>query len=551
MSVETTRIHIATFVEHAVRELLTQSGRSAQVLPAISVSSTENETFGDYSANAAMRLAKDLGTPAFEVAQALATDLRHRTSTTGMFEKVEAVRPGFVNFTLSDSYLHHQLARLIDEPHHFTHAPIGEGKRTLMEFISANPTGPLTLGNARGAFFGDVLANVLAATDHKVEREFYLNDAKSSTQIRELGKTALGQGTTYDSEHLQGLLQRLREYANLDQLDLAGAGYLVAHEIQLENARFIQDGLGMHFDRWFSEEELYESGAVDRMAAELKARGFIYEQEGATWLKTSDFGDDHDQVMIRSSGEPTYFLSDIAYHADKFRRGYDWIINIWGADHQGHVKRMAAVAKMLGYGGRLDLRFMQLVRLKREGESLRMSKRLGTALPLQWLVDEVGLDAARYFFLSKSLSTHLDFDVELAKTQSNENPVCYIQYACARIAGIEHNAPEFSFDAKALASLTAPAERALLVELIQLPDVLVETVRDGELQRLTTYAWNLANRFHKFYETSRVITDNASETSARLALVRGTKTMLRRVLELLGISAPERMMRVAEERSAE
>ncbi|MBI3304744.1 arginine--tRNA ligase [Candidatus Parcubacteria bacterium] len=540
---ETTHAHIATFVRHAVRATLDARGRGDLSAPTIEVSSPINPAFGDYSTSVALRLAKALGEPAMAVAGSLAADLKHRTSTTGTFEKVEAVQPGFVNFTLADSYLHHQLARLIDEPYHFTHAPVGEGKRVLVEFISANPTGPLTLGNARGAFYGDVLANILSATGHKVEREFYINDAKSSTQIKELGKTALGQGTTYDSEHLQALLRRLKERANFLQLDPAGAGYLVGHEIQLENAQFIQDELRIHFDTWFSEEELYESRAAERVVADLRGRGLVYEKDGAEWLKTTDFGDEHDQVLIRSSGEPTYFLSDIAYHADKFWRGYDWVIDILGADHQGHVKRMEAVGKILGYSGRLDLRFMQLVRIKREGEALKMSKRLGTAMPLEWLTREVGLDAARYFFLTKSRSTHLDFDVELARAQSNENPVFYIQYASARIAGIERNAPAFRLDAKVLLALTAPAERALLVELIQLPDVLVETVRDGELQRLTTYAWNLANRFHKFYETSRVITDNVSETSARFALVRGTKTILQRVLELLGISAPERMGR--------
>ncbi len=548
---ETTRTHIATFVGHAVRDRLGARGKTDGSVPVVEVSLSANPSFGDYSTNAALRLAKALDEPAMAVADALVADLRNRTSTTSMFGKIEATAPGFINFTLSASYLHHQLARLIDEPHHFTQASIGAGQKTLIEFISANPTGPLTLGNARGAFYGDVLANVLAAAGYAVEREYYINDAKSSSQIRELGTTALGQGTTYDSEHLQALVKRLRERANLDELDPAEAGYLVSHEIQLENARFIQEALGIRFDTWFSEEELYASKAVDQMVAELKARGLVYEHEGATWLKTSGFGDEHDQVIIRSSGEPSYLLSDIAYHGDKFRRGYDWVIDVLGADHQGHVKRMYAVAKMLGYAGRLDLRFMQLVRLKREGESLKMSKRLGTAMPLQWLVDEVGLDAARYFFLTKSLSTHLDFDVALAKEQSVANPVFYIQYALARIAGIERNAPEFNFDAKSLAALTAPVERALLVWLVQLPDLLAETVRDGEPQRLTTYAWNLANRFHKFYETSRVVTDNGAETNARLALVRGAKTILRRVLELLGISAPERMMKVAQEGNAE
>ncbi|MBI2623998.1 arginine--tRNA ligase [Candidatus Parcubacteria bacterium] len=540
------RTHIVTFVDHAVRDLLAARGRGDLSASTIEVSSPINPAFGDYSTSVALRLAQALGEPAMAVADSLAADLQHRTSTTGMFEHVEAAPLGFINFTLSTSYLHHQLARLIDEPHHFTHAPIGAGRRVLVEFISANPTGPLTLGNARGAFYGDVLANILSATGHKVEREFYINDAKSSTQIKELGKTALGQGTTYDSEHLQALLRRLKERANFLQLEPAGAGYLVGHEIQLENARFIQEELNIHFDNWFSEEELYESRAAEHVVADLRGRGLVYGKDGAEWLKTTDFGDEHDQVLIRSSGEPTYFLSDIAYHADKFRRGYDWVIDILGADHQGHVKRMEAVGKILGYSGRLDLRFMQLVRLKREGESFKMSKRLGTAMPLEWLTREVGLDVARYFFLTKSRSTHLDFDVELAKKQSVDNPVFYVQYACARIAGIERNASQFSFDVKSLSALTAPAERALLVELIQLPDMLAETVRDGELQRLTTYAWNLANRFHKFYETSRVITDNVSETSARLALVRGTKTILQRVLELLGISAPERMEREAQ-----
>lgn len=543
---ETTRTHIATFVGHAVRDLLGARGKTDVSIPVVAVSPPANLSFGDYSTNAALRLAKALAEPAMAVADALVADLRHRTSTTGMFERIEAAEPGFVNFTVSFGYLRHQLARFLDEPHLFTHAPVGNGARVLTEFISANPTGPLTLGNARGAFYGDVLANVLAAAGHKVEREYYINDAKSSTQIRELGKTVLGQGTTYDSEHLQALLKRLRERANLDELDPAEAGYLVSHEIQLENAQFIQETLGIHFDTWFSEEELYESKAVDQMVAELKTRGLVYEHEGATWLKTSDFGDEHDQVIIRSSGEPSYLISDIAYHANKFRRGYDWVIDVLGADHQGHVKRMYAVAKMLGYTGRLDLRFMQLVRLKREGESLKMSKRLGTAMPLAWLVDEVGLDAARYFFLTKSLSTHLDFDVAFAKEQSVANPVYYIQYASARIAGIERNAPAFRLDPAALGRLEVPAERNLIMACTELPEVIADIARDGELQRLPTYALELAERFHKFYEISHVITEDAEETAARLALVKAAKVALRRVLELLGISAPERMMRVAE-----
>jgi arginyl-tRNA synthetase len=463
------------------------------------------------------------------------------------FEKVEIVQPGFINFFLSKNYLQEQVKEILKSGEKFGQLKIGKNQKVQVEFISANPTGSLHIGNGRGAFFGDTLANVFQKTGHKVAREYYINDAKANTQIKILGETALGKGITYLTGDLKLKIEKLKP--KLEKISDEGkAGHLLAQEVQKEIKDFIGNKLKIKFDNWVSEETLYEENKVDKIFNWLKKKNLVYQREGAWWIRTSEFGDKKDWVVIRETGEPTYLMSDIAYHKDKFDRGFKKIINIWGADHQGHVQKMKAVAKILGFKGNLDILISQIVRLK---GGIKISKRKGTAIDLEWLIDEVGLDVARFFYLIKSLDTQMEFDIKLAKEKSAKSPVYYVQYAHARICSIirkyevrsTKKRKKISLDLQTsdFRLLVHPSGLELIKQLIRLPEIIEDTAKDYQAQRLSRYTVDLATVFHQFYRDCRVISEDKKLTQARLSLVLAAKTVLKNTLDLIGISAPEKM----------
>ncbi len=498
-----------------------------QPLETIRVEHPENMVHGDYSTNIALLLKKNPN----EIAKKINSDL---------FEKVEAREPGFINFFLSKDYLQKQVQEILKKGKNFGELSIGKNKKVQVEFISANPTGELHIGNGRGAFFGDTLSNVLEKTGYKVTREYYINDAKNSNQIRELGKTALGRGVTYLTKNLELRIKNLE--AKLKKISDEGeAGYLLAQEVHKDIKNFTARKLKIKFDKWISEEGLYKKNEIKKIFEKLKRKNLIYEKDRAWWVRTSEFGDERDWVVIRGTGEPTYLLSDIAYHKNKFDRKFDKVINIWGADHQGHVGKMKAVSKILNYKGDFDILISQVVRLKKG----KISKREGKVITLEWLIDEVGLDAARFFYLMKSLDAQMEFDVELAKEKSQKSPVYYAQYAYARIHSILAKCKMQNAKCKItnqnLKLLNHQAELNLIKQLIKFPEIIEDTARDYQVQRLPQYAMGLAAVFHQFYRDCRVLTEARPLSKARLALVSATKIVLKNTLNLMGLSAPEKM----------
>ncbi|MBI4692281.1 MAG: arginine--tRNA ligase [Candidatus Terrybacteria bacterium] len=482
--------------------------------------------FGDYSSNVAIILKGDPKENAEKIKSELNKSKFFSTSIAG---------PGFLNFTLSEKGLVAGLTYICDSKYKLI---LGKGRKVQVEFISANPTGELHIGHGRSAFYGDALANVLTAVGYKVEREYFVNDSRESTQIKELGKTALGKGISYLTENLKKKIQELR----IKNQDESEVGYLVAKKIQKDNEKFIKK-IGIKFDKWFSEEkELHAKKVFEKVLEMLKKKKLAYEKDRAIWLKTSQFGDEEDRVIVRSDGAVSYFLSDIAYHINKFGRKYDKVIDIWGADHHGHVKRMMIAKEMLKLKGDLEILISQLVTLKKGEELQKLSKRKGNVILLKDLVEDLGLDAVRWFYLQKTLSTHMEFDLDLAKEQSAKNPVYYVQYAGARMSSIlaksEIRSTKFETISKS-EILKIKLVRNLVLKLIQFSEVVEDTAKDYQVHRLTTYAYELASEFSQFYRDVKVIgSENEKELIALVAL---TRNILAKTLKLLGISAPEKM----------
>jgi len=507
----------------------------------------KEKKYGDYATNLALILAKEIKKEPLKIAKLIASEIQN--SNFSFFEKIEIANPGFINFFLSKEYLQKKLIEILKKKEDFFQLKIGKGKKIQIEFISANPTGPLHIGHARGAFFGDTLARVFKKGSFKVIKEYYINNAKVNNQIKLLGKTAVGEGTAYLNEYLKRKIEKFQSKILEFQSKITDkeklyseVGYFLAQEIQKDNKFFIEEKLKIKFDNWFSEESLYQKSKIKKIFNWLKEKKLIYQKEGAWWIKTSLFGDKKDWVIIKSEKggkTPTYLLSDIAYHQDKFERKFKRIINIWGADHQAHVAKIRAIAKMLKYKGKLDILISQIVNLKGE----KISKRKGKIITLEELIEMVGLDVARFFYLTKSLSTQMEFDLNKAKKEGKENPVFYIQYAFARISGIlrKIQIKEMKIRKKEIKLLNHPKEIELMKELIKLPQIIEDTIKDYQVQRIPQYAFNLATLFHQFYQDCQVLTENLPLKRARLGLVLATKIILKGTLDLLGISAPERM----------
>ena len=531
-----------------------ERAQARQDLPKFAVSEIlvdipEQKDQGDYSLNIAMKIAGITKKNPMEIASIINNQLSLIISNdkSSIIDKIEIAKPGFINFFLSKKYLQKQVKKVLVQGENFGDLKIGKNKKTQVEFISGNPTGPLHIGQGRGAFFGDCLSNVLAKAGYNVEREYYVNNARNSNQIKELGKTGMGQGEAYLTDELKKIIKeqktKIEKLKSEDKI-----GYFLCKIIQKTNKDFISKKLKIKFDNWIFEQDLYKENKIEKAYNLLKKKNLVYEKDGAQWLKTTKFGDSKDWVIKRSTGEPTYFLSDIAYHKDKIDRGFKKIIDIWGADHQGHIQKMKAAAKMLGYKGDLDILIAQVVRLK---GGLKLSKRKGQIVRLEELVDEVGLDSVRFFYLAKSLNTQMEFDLKLAKEQSQKNPVYYIQYAHARIESILRKIQMSNVKCQIKSKtqmlnvkfelLEYKSELALIKQIIRFPEMIGDTAKDYRVQRLPQFAFDLAKAFHQFYRDCPVISKDRELTRARVGLILATKLVLKNSLGLMGISAPRKM----------
>lgn len=507
--------------------------------PSFTVENAKKPIFGDFSTNIAMVAANASGENPVALAQKLVVQLQQSPA----FRGVSVATPGFINFTITDEYLLAVIKKLIKSPDSFGRSDLGKETRVQVEYVSANPTGPLTLANGRGAFVGEAIARVLELYGCTVMREYYSNDR--GNQITELGKTILGEGQEYAGPYVDDLKKRVEDKT------APAAGEQAAFMILEEMIKPTLKKLGIHFHQYFSEKSLYATGVVKQVMAILQARGLVYTADGATWLATSRFGDEKDRVIIKENGEETYLLSDIAYHASKISRGYHRLINVLGADHFGYGKTLNTMIEgvlrdQYMWGGQVDWVITQMVRLIEDGQEVKMSKRAGTYVLLDEVIEEVGPDVARFFFLSRSTDTALDFDLSLAKSNSSQNPVYYIQYAYARISSIFRAfSKEEDFVIPDKITITHPVERRLLMRVIQFPDLVEEIAGDLQVHKLTHFATALATDLHTFYETLRVQGEPSEVAQSRLAILKVTSLTIKQTLDLIGISAPSKMVRSA------
>ncbi len=555
--VEQVTQQLRTEIEQGIAAAKTAGRFDYAELPAFIVEVPKDKAHGDFATNAAMVLTKQAKMKPRDIAQAIVDSLDKESK---LIEKVEIAGPGFINFYLSKSWIYDILPVVETQDTAYGSVDLGHGEKVQIEFVSANPTGLLHMGNARGGALGDSLANLLKMAGYDVTKEFYINDA---------GNQIVNLGLSLEARYRQQLGDvdypfPEKGYHGQDITDTAkriiaevGDSYLQLPEEERqqkmiataleEKLSAIKNGLhefGVDYDVWFSETTLHESGAITDVVNLLTEKGMTYEKDGALWLKTTSFGDEKDEVLIRSNGIPTYYAADIAYHKNKFDRGFKRVINIWGADHHGHVARMKGAMDALGYDSQnLTIILMQLVRLYQNGEVVRMSKRTGQYVTLQELIEDVGKDAARYFFIMRNPDSHLDFDLDLAKQQSSDNPVYYVQYAHARINSIltATGQPTPKAADCNLTLLQEDAELELIRKIADLPNEIAYAAEELAPYRLARYATDLATMFHSFYNSCRVLTDDTALKNARLVLVNATRITLRNVLTLLGVSAPERM----------
>ncbi len=559
---EKIREQIEEIIKSSITQAVSEGLLPEADIPSIMTEKPREEAFGDLSTNIAMQMARQAKKAPRQIAQILID----RINTCGTFVvKVEMAGPGFINFYLSNKWLYETLALIDEKKDDYGQANIGNGAKVMVEFVSANPTGPLHMGNARGGALGDCIASVLEKSGFSVTREFYVNDAGNqiekfgaSLEARYLqqiygddkipfpedgyqGEDIIDHAAMYLSEYGKGLSQK----SSQERRDT-----LVEYALP-KNLKSIKDGLaryGINYDVWFRESTLYD-GEIKETMEILKEQGYILEKEGALWLSGEKAGLEKDEVLIRQNGHPTYMASDIAYHRNKFvKRGFSKVINLWGADHHGHVARMKAAMEAIGIDkDRLEIIIFQLVRLYKNGEAARMSKRTGRAISLDDLLDDVGVDAARFFFNLKTSGSHLDFDMDLAVEQSNNNPVFYVQYAHARICSIirrlasDDNIIVSSADDVDMSLLIQPEEVKLIKRLAEYPEEVSLAASTLEPSRLTRYVMDVAADFHSFYNACRVKGEEDDLLQARLLLVNCTKIVIKNVLDLIGINAPEKM----------
>lgn len=508
---------------------------------------------GDFAVNAAMVMAKQCHMAPREVAKAIAEYIDFSATEV---EKMEIAGPGFINFRLKEGWLQRVLADILAQGADFGRSDTGKGQKIQVEFVSANPTGELHMGNARGAAIGDSLAGVLELAGWQVQREYYVNDAgnqieKFSATLNALYLQQLGQDIEFpeDGYHgadlpvlIAGLIEEIGDkYLHIEES--LRKEYLAEYALEkkITAIREALEHFNVHYDKWFSERELHDSGKIKDILETLDADHWLLEKEGAVWLDCERFGEEKPEVLVRANGIPTYFAADIAYHQNKFQRGFEQVIDIWGADHHGHVARMKGAMEALGYQrDQLEVILMQFVRLYQNGEILKMSKRTGTYVTLEELVEEVGRDAARFFFVMRGADSLIDFDMDLAKSQSADNPVYYVQYAHARICSILAQAAREPQQAD-LSLLTEASEQELIRRLADYPDELAIAAVNREPHRIAGYVMDLAGLFHNFYNHCHCIIEDTALMDARLSLIQAVAGVIRSGLNALGVSAPEKM----------
>lgn len=523
-------------------------------LPEVALEVPPKKDFGDFATNFAMQSAKVFRTSPKKIAD----ELKARIAC-DIVERIEIAGAGFMNFYLKPDTIYRQLKAIYDAGEDFGNLPCKNNVTIQVEYVSANPTGLLHVGHGRGAAAGSAIVNILRASGRNVESEFYINDAGNQMDklaasvnaryLQLLGRDVDFPADGYLGEDIVDTTKRIIASIGdkyLDSPDDERRRILgdLAYEDKLVELKRDLKNFRVNFDVWFSERTLHPD-KVDAAIAELKSKGHIYEKDGALWLASTKFGDDKDRVVVRENGEPTYLAADIAYHKNKFDRGFGQLINLWGADHHGYVARVKAAMQMLGYDAdKLKIIFLQMVSLFRGGEAVKMSKRAGTAIPLRELMDEVGTDAARYFFLMRSTDSQLDFDLDLAKSQSSENPVYYVQYAHARICSIFRQAKEVGLtfvDAPKFSLMNSSAELDLINKIFEYPDEVEKAAVEFAPQRIARYVYDLASTFSAFYRDCRILGVETDLAQARLALVKITRHTIAHALNLLGVSAPERM----------
>ncbi|AXI01074.1 arginine--tRNA ligase [Sporosarcina sp. PTS2304] len=549
-------------IQHEIKEALKQAIEKAGLvagadLPEIKLESPKNKENGDYAANIAMQLTKLAKKPPRAIAEAI---LEHLDKTDTAIETIEIAGPGFLNIRVKSDSLADVVKSILTQGENYGRSESGQHQKIQVEFVSANPTGDLHLGHARGASLGDSLCNILDKAGYDVSREYYINDA--GNQINNLARSievryfeALGLEKEMPEDGYRGsdiitigknLVEQYGDkYVNVTEEERLA--FFRAHGLQIELDKLKHDlaNFRVHFDNWFSETSLYNNGKIEVALNKLRENGHVFEEGGATWFRSTTFGDDKDRVLIKQDGSFTYLTPDIAYHEDKLARGFDKLINIWGADHHGYIPRMKAAIQALGYDrDTLEVEVAQMVQLYKDGEKFKMSKRTGKAVTLRELVEEVGLDAVRYFFAMRSGDAQMDFDLDLAVSKSNENPVYYAQYAHARICSILRQAEEQNMHASTdnLTLLQDEKELELLKKLGDFPRLVSDAARLRAPHRVTTYIQELAASFHSFYNANKVLDPENNELSeARLALITATRTTIANALKLVGVEAPERM----------
>lgn len=503
-------------------------------LPEIQVERPKDEQFGEYTTNVALVLSKLAKKNPMEIAELLKTKL-----VSDDFEKIEVAQPGYLNFYLSQKEIASVVEKIMKEEKEYGTSILGKDVKVNNEFISANPTGPLTVGNGRGGFFTDSLSNVLRKAGYDVTNEYYVNDA--GEQVMKLGHSVLKDDkAVYGGEYIDQLAALFSGVGDVALVGQASAQYVLNELIK----KSITEKMQIHFDVWTSEKRIIEDGYVEKAIGILKEKELTFEQEGALWLRTTEFGDDKDRVLVKGDGSKTYFASDCGYILNKMERGFAVFIETWGADHHGYISRFKAAAEALGFMGEIRFLIVQLVKVVKDGVEVRMSKRAGNVVTIDELIETVGHDVARFFFLMYAPETHMNFDLGLAEERSQKNPVYYVQYAHARLCSILRKAEEDSVveEKGDLSLLTHEKEREMIRELMFFPELIETVATDFSVHKLPQYAMKLADKFHSFYDACRVIdAENKEMTQARLQLVRVTKVVLAETLALMGISAPEQM----------
>jgi len=551
---------ITEMLESSIGKIAQEKGITMEGSPSVEIERGRREGQGDWASNAAMQWARTFRERPLEVARRIVSLLPKNP----LVDRVEVAGPGFINFFLSSSWMTGTIEHILQRAEDYGRCNTGGGRRVQVEFVSANPTGPLHVGHGRGAAVGDICARILSFAGWDVEREYYINYA--GLQMELLGKSTQSRyfeiggrpgevpfpEDGYKGEYIFDLARQVLDLEGERFLDMPPEESLpffteYAGRVILEGIRRTLENFGVKFDVWFSEKSLYDGVKIPKMLETLKKNGFAFDAEGATWFKATAFSDDKDRVLIRSSGAPTYFASDIAYHKDKYDRGFDMVIDVWGADHHGYIPRMKAAVQALGRKENdLQVLLIQFVNLHRGGHQVSMSTRSGEFVTLEEVIDEVGVNATRYFFAMRRSDSHLDFDLDLAKSSSTDNPVYYVQYAHARIHSIfrEAEARGLSFPVPSevdLSVLVEPEEIGLVKRLSAFPEEVEKAAADLAPHRIVFYAYDLAGDFHSFYNAHRVLGVGPELEGARMLLAEAARIVLANALSLLGISAPEQM----------